>query len=90
MITPNNGKYDIAEPIIDSILINQKNKILFWLNDLERCRNREKFIVLKSQILGAIIILADMWAAFGYSYKAEEITKRIKEIRTKHIFSDLW
>lgn len=90
MITPDNGKYTIDESLIGSILIRQRDRILSWLNDLESCRDREKFIKLKSQVLGSVIILADLWSVFGYSYKAEEITKRIQNIRTKHEFSDLW
>lgn len=90
MIEPVNGKYTIDESLVDSILVHQKDRILSWLNDLESCRSRDKFLNLKSQVLGAVIVLADMWSAFGYSYKAEEITKRIQQIRTKHEFKELW
>ena len=90
MLEPVNGKYTIDESLVDSILIHQKDRILSWLNDLERCRSRDKFLNLKSQVLGAVIVLADMWSAFGYSYKAEEITQRIQQIRTKHEFKELW
>lgn len=90
MIEPNKGIYTIPEPFMDGVLIHQKDRILSWLNDLERCRSRDKFLQLKSQVLGAIIILADLWAVFGYSYKADEITERIKKIRTNHEFKDLW
>ena len=90
MLLPNNGKYTIDETLVDSVLIHQKDKILKWLNDLETCRDRDKFIKLKSQILGAVMVLADLWSVFGYSYKAEEITQRITKIRTKHEFKDLW
>ena len=90
MIQPTNGKYTIDEDIIDSVLLHQKNRLLTWINELERCRSRESFIALKSKILGAIVILANLWAVFGYSYKAEELKKRIQEVRTKHEFQDLW
>lgn len=90
MLEPVNGKYTIDESLVDSILIHQKDRILSWLNDLERCRSRDKFLNLKSQVLGAVIVLADLWSVFGYSYKAEEITKRIQQIRTKHEFKELW
>lgn len=90
MLEPINGKYTIDESLVDSILIHQKDRILSWLNELETCRSRDKFLNLKSQVLGAVIVLADMWSAFGYSYKAEEITQRIQKIRTKHEFKDLW
>ena len=90
MIQPTNGKYTIDENIIDSVLLHQKNRLLTWINELERCRSRERFIALKSKILGAIVILANLWSVFGYSYKAEELTKRIQEVRTKHEFQDLW
>ena len=90
MLLPNNGKYTIDESLVDSVLVHQKDKILKWLNDLETCRDRDKFIKLKSQVLGAVMVLADLWSVFGYSYKAEEITQRITKIRTKHEFKDLW
>ena len=90
MIRPHNGKYTIDESLIDGVLVQQKDRILSWLNDLHECENREKFICLKSKVLGAVIVLADMWAVFGYSYKAEEITKRIQAVRTNHEFKDLW
>jgi len=90
MIEPHNGQYVILESLMDSILIHQKDRILSWLNDLETCRSRDKFLVLKSQVLGAVIVLADMWSAFGYSYKAKELQDRISAIRTKHEFKDLW
>lgn len=89
-LLPDNGQYTIDENLMDSVLIHQKDRILSWLNDLEKCRDRERFISLKSQILGAVIVLANMWSLFGYSYKAEEITKRITQIRSKHEFKDLW
>ena len=77
MIQPTNGKYTIDETIIDSVLLHQKNRLLTWINELERCRSRERFIALKSKILGAIVILANLWSVFGYSYKSEELTKRL-------------
>ena len=40
--------------------------------------------------MGAIVILANLWSVFGYSYKAEELTKRLVEVRTNHKFQDLW
>lgn len=90
MIEPNNGTYTIHELLMDGVLIHQKDKILSWLYDLELCTSRDKFLQLKSQILGAVIVLADLWSVFGYSYKADEITTRIQQIRTKHEFKDLW
>ena len=90
MLLPNNGKYTIDETLVDSVLIHQKDKLIKWINDLETCRDRDKFIKLKSQVLGAVMVLADLWSVFGYSYKAEEITQRIIKIRTKHEFKDLW
>ena len=90
MLIPTNGKYTIDETIIDSVLLHQKNRLLTWINELEKCRSRERFIALKSKILGAIVILANLWSVFGYSYKAEELTKRLVEVKTKHEFQDLW
>lgn len=90
MLSPNNGKYTIDESLVDSILVHQKDMILKWLNEIESCRSRDKFLVLKSKVLGAVIILANLWSVFGYSYKAEEITQRMHKVRTKHEFKDLW
>ena len=90
MIQPTNGKYTIDETIIDSVLLHQKNMLLTWINELERCQDKDTFIGLKSKILGAVVILANLWSVFGYSYKAEELTKRLVEVRTKHEFQDLW
>ena len=90
MIQPTNGIYTISEDIIDSVLFHQKNRLLTWINELERCQDKDTFIGLKSKILGAVVILANLWAVFGYSYKAEELTKRLVEVRTKHEFQDLW
>ena len=90
MLTPTNGKYTIDETIIDSVLLHQKNRLLTWINELERCQDKDIFIGLKSKILGAVVILANLWDVFGYSYKAEELTKRLVEVRTKHEFQDLW
>ena len=90
MLTPTNGKYTIDEQVMDSILLQQKNRLLTWINELEKCRSRERFIALKSKILGAIVILSNLWSVFGYSYKSEELSKRLVEVRTKHEFQDLW
>jgi len=90
MILPDNGKYTIDESLVDSILVHQKDMILKWLNELESCRSRDNFLILKSKILGAVIILSNLWNVFNYSYKAEEITQRINKIRTKHEFKELW
>lgn len=90
MIQPTNGIYTISEDIIDSVLFHQKNRLLTWINELERCQDKDTFIGLKSKILGAVVILANLWAVFGYSYKAEELTKRLVEVRNNHKFQDLW
>ena len=90
MIQPTNGIYTISEDIIDSVLFHQKNRLLTWINELERCQDKDTFIGLKSKIFGAVVILANLWGVFGYSYKAEELTKRLQEIRNNHKFQDLW
>ncbi len=90
MIQPTNGIYTVDESVIDSVLLHQKNRLLTWINELERCQDKDTFIGLKSKILGAVVILANLWGIFGYSYKAEELTKRLQEVRNNHKFQDLW
>lgn len=56
--------YVIGEDILDSILIEQKNKIFRMIHNKQY-----------DKALGAVIVLTELWNTFGYSYKAEEILK---------------
>lgn len=84
MIQPNHGRYDIPEDLMDSILISQKEQLLQMINELPvREPKTQDMAMLKackvSQIVGAIKVLSNLWSFFGYSYKTEELIKRLKE-----------
>jgi hypothetical protein len=84
MIEPTNEMYKIPEHLMDGLLIHQKDRLLSWINELEQTRTEDKFIKTYHKVLGSVIILADIWSIMGYSYKAEEISKRLAEMRKSH------
>lgn len=89
MIQSVNGQYTLSEELVDSILIHQKDRLIKWLNEMETTTNPTFFSTRYNQVMGAVVVLADLWAAFGYSYKAEELTVRIKRMKTTHRFKEL-
>lgn len=89
MIQSVNGQYTLSEELVDSLLIHQKDRMIKWLNEMETTTNPTLFTTRYNQVMGAVVVLADLWSAFGYNYKAEELTARIKRMRTTHRFKEL-
>lgn len=76
--------YPVPEDLLDNMLVGQKDKILRWVSEMESCKDATKFNNLKQRVLGALIIVMDLWSIFEYSYKAEEITERLQTMKTEH------
>ena len=89
MIESINSRYDIPEDLMDGVLIHQKDRMIKWLNEMETTTDTVKFTNTYNKVMGAVIVLANLWSLFGYSYKAEELTKRITKMRTSHKLREL-
>lgn len=73
----------LDEEVLDLILVHQKDKLLEKLNLIAYSQeNRARHV---AEFRYALTILADLWAAAGYSYKMKEISERLKEMRKQGI-----